>query len=55
VADTTRIREELGVSDAIDRREAVRRTVVWERTHPAAGVSPHQFDYHTEDDALRTG
>jgi len=53
VADTTRIREELGVSDAIDRREAVRRTVAWERTHSPAGFSPHQFDYRAEDEALR--
>jgi nucleoside-diphosphate-sugar epimerase len=53
VADTTRIREELGVSDAVDRREAIRRTVAWERTHLPAGVSPHQFDYGAEDAALR--
>jgi nucleoside-diphosphate-sugar epimerase len=55
VADTTPVREELGVCDAIDRREAVRRTVLWERTHSPAGVSPHQFDYRAEDDALRAG
>jgi nucleoside-diphosphate-sugar epimerase len=53
VADTTRIREELGFFDTIDRREAVRRTVAWERTHPPAGVTPHQFDYAAEDEALR--
>ena len=53
VADTRRIREELGVSDAIDRADAVRRTIAWERTHSPAGFSPHQFDYRAEDEALR--
>jgi nucleoside-diphosphate-sugar epimerase len=52
VASTTRIREELGLADAVDRLEAVRRTVAWERTHSLAGFSPHQFDYRAEDEAL---
>jgi nucleoside-diphosphate-sugar epimerase len=53
VADTARIRRELGVSDAIGRREAVRRTVAWDRTHPPAAITPHAFDYSAEDEALR--
>jgi nucleoside-diphosphate-sugar epimerase len=55
VADTSRIRNELGFRESVDRREAVRRTVEWERRNPPAGFSPHQFDYDAEDRALDTG
>lgn len=52
VADTTRFREEFGYREAVSRREAIRRTVQWERTNPPTGFSPHQFDYDAEDSAL---
>jgi nucleoside-diphosphate-sugar epimerase len=55
IGDTTRIREELGFRERIARDEAIRRTVEWERANPPAGVSPHQFDYPSEDEALRSG
>lgn len=54
VADTTRIREELGVRATVSHQEAIRRTVEWERTHPPAGFSPHAFDYAAEDEASAT-
>lgn len=53
IADTTRVREELGVRDTVTRDEAIRRTVEWERANPPTGFNPHQFDYAAEDDALK--
>jgi len=55
IADTARIREELGFRERVGRQEAVRRTVEWERANPPAGFSPHQFDYEAEDRALAQG
>ncbi|HEV8348309.1 MAG TPA: NAD-dependent epimerase/dehydratase family protein [Vicinamibacterales bacterium] len=52
VADTTRLREELGFQERVPRDEAIRRTVEWERAHPPTGFTPHQFDYAAEDAAL---
>ena len=49
VADTTRLREELGFQERVPRDEAIRRTVEWERAHPPTGFTPHQFDYVAED------
>jgi nucleoside-diphosphate-sugar epimerase len=49
VADTAKIRKELGVTDAVPRDQAIRETVEWERTNPPAGFTPHQFDYEAED------
>jgi nucleoside-diphosphate-sugar epimerase len=53
IADTTRIREELGFRETITRVEAIRRTVEWECDNPPTGFTPHQFDYPSEDEALR--
>ena len=48
VADTSRIREELGFRErSIGGRD--RRTVEWERHTPAHRWHPHQFDYDAED------
>jgi nucleoside-diphosphate-sugar epimerase len=52
VADTTRLREELGFEEPVPRGEAIRRTVEWERANPPSGFTPHQFDYEAEDAAL---
>jgi nucleoside-diphosphate-sugar epimerase len=52
VADSERIRKELGYREPVGADEAMRRTVAWERTHPPAGPSFHQFDYEAEDRAL---
>ena len=51
VTDTSRIRRELGFSESVTREAAVARTVEWERRHPPAGFTPHQFDYAAEDAA----
>lgn len=56
VADTSRIRAELGYREAVPRDEALRRTVAWERAHPPEKIDPTDFDYEAEDQALtRTG
>lgn len=52
VADTTRIRVELGYAEATPRDEALRRTVAWERADPLTGYPPDMFDYAAEDAAL---
>jgi nucleoside-diphosphate-sugar epimerase len=50
--DSTRIREELGYGEPVARREAIRRTVEWERANPPSVVSPRHYDYAAEDDIL---
>jgi nucleoside-diphosphate-sugar epimerase len=52
VADTDRIRRELGYEESVPRDDALRRTVDWEREHPPEEVDPAEFDYAAEDDAL---
>jgi nucleoside-diphosphate-sugar epimerase len=52
VADSTRIRRELGYSERAPIEEALERTIAWERAHPPAQVDPRQFDYVAEDAAL---
>ncbi len=52
VADTTRLREELGYGEPVSLDEALRRTIAWERAHPPREVDPKQFDYAAEDAAL---
>ena len=51
VADTSRIRQELGFQESIDRDVAIRTTVEWERQAPSERWHPHQFDYAAEDAA----
>jgi nucleoside-diphosphate-sugar epimerase len=49
VVDSTRIRDELGYREPVDRREALARSIAWEREQPP---SPHGMDYPAEDAAL---
>ncbi|MGH7572410.1 MAG: NAD-dependent epimerase/dehydratase family protein [Gemmatimonadota bacterium] len=51
VADTSRIRRELGHRDPIDRSEGLLATVTWERETPPL-LDPRQFDYVAEDRLL---
>jgi nucleoside-diphosphate-sugar epimerase len=53
VADTTRIRSELGYREPVAREEAIRRTIAWERANPPRTVDQASFDYDAEDDAAR--
>ena len=52
VTDTSRIRDELGYSEQFSRREALKRTIDWERKHPPPLIDPAQFDYAAEDAVL---
>lgn len=52
VADTTRIRAELGYKERVGREEGLKLTIAWERENPPAEIDPKQFDYPAEDAAL---
>ncbi|HEY0069710.1 MAG TPA: NAD-dependent epimerase/dehydratase family protein [Chloroflexia bacterium] len=52
VADTTRLRRELGYAEDVPRAEALRRTIEWERANPPEELDPSQFDYAAEDAIL---
>ena len=53
--DSTRLRLDLGFKEEITPREALRRTVAWQRNHsPGDGAPiPFKFDYEAEDRASR--
>ena len=50
--DSAKIRDELGYREAVSRPEAIRRTIAWDRAHPAQETDPAQFDYAAEDAIL---
>jgi nucleoside-diphosphate-sugar epimerase len=50
--DTSRIERELGYKPLVPVDEGIRRTLVWERSHPPQTVKPEDFDYAAEDRAL---
>jgi nucleoside-diphosphate-sugar epimerase len=50
--NTGRIRRELGYVEPVTLRDALARTVAWERANPPAAVDAAQFDYAAEDGAL---
>lgn len=49
VADSTRIRRDLGYMERVSRIEGLRRTIEWERANPPDYVDPNQFNYANED------
>lgn len=49
VADTTRIRHELGFIPLVSREEAMRRTVMWQLANRPEQPLPDEMDYATED------
>jgi nucleoside-diphosphate-sugar epimerase len=49
VPETTRLRRELDYRESVARREAIARTIAWERANPPARVDPAQFDYAAEE------
>ncbi len=58
VADTTRIRQELGYREPVPLEEALRRTVEWERANPPEKLDPALFDYEAAGrvlEAMREG
>jgi nucleoside-diphosphate-sugar epimerase len=52
IADTSRIRAELGYREPTPPAMAYARTVAWERANPVAQDDPAAFDYAAEDAAL---
>lgn len=54
VANTTRVRRELGYQEQYKRHEALKESVEWERTHVLAEADSAQFAYAAEDEALLT-
>jgi nucleoside-diphosphate-sugar epimerase len=52
IANSERIRTELGYRELVATDSAIRRTIAWEQANPPAGLSFHQFDYESEDAAL---
>jgi hypothetical protein len=52
VANSDRIRTELGYREPVPIDDAVRATIAWEQANPPTGKSFHQFDYDAEDAAL---
>jgi nucleoside-diphosphate-sugar epimerase len=52
-ADTNRIRLELSYQERIDRKEALSRTLAWERANRWRDFDVKRFNYPAEDEALR--
>jgi len=52
VVDSSRIRSELGYEEPVPLREALTRTIAWERANPPP-FNPAAFDYAAEDAAAR--
>jgi nucleoside-diphosphate-sugar epimerase len=55
IADSTRIRMELGYQEIAPPDEALARTIAWERAHPPEKADPDAFNYAAEDAALAAG
>ncbi len=53
VVDSTRIRAELGYVEPVGRKEALEKTIAWERANPPRIIDPARFDYASEDRILR--
>jgi nucleoside-diphosphate-sugar epimerase len=54
VADTSRIRSELGYSESLPTQTRLERTVEWERANPPDEIALRLFDYPAEDQCLET-
>ena len=54
VADTSRIRSELGYNEALPAGTRLQRTVDWERANPPHEIDLRLFDYSAEDQCLET-
>jgi nucleoside-diphosphate-sugar epimerase len=52
VLDTSRIRREPGYTEIVPLDAAMRRTLAWERAHPAQDGTPTPEEYAAEDAVL---
>ncbi len=53
IADSTRIRDELGFEEITGFDEGLKKTVEWERSHMPKEYPAEMFDYEAEDEVLR--
>jgi nucleoside-diphosphate-sugar epimerase len=53
VTDSSRIRAELGYAERIPLRQALQRTIEWERANPPEQADQMELEYAAEDAALR--
>jgi nucleoside-diphosphate-sugar epimerase len=53
VADTSRIRQELGYAEIVDLGQGMEKTIEWERANPPDTIDPTIFDYAAEDEIRR--
>src|SRR5499426_2802204 len=53
VAETIRVRKELGYEEETPRQEALRRAIEWERANQPSEIDLKRFDYAAEDVALK--
>jgi hypothetical protein len=52
IADTSRIRSELGNAEGLSQEQRFEKRVTWESVNPPAEVNPALFDYEAEDRCL---
>jgi len=52
IANSGRIRKELGYVEPLEMDVAIHRTIEWEQANPPNGSTGHPFDYAAEDAAL---
>lgn len=50
--DTSRIRKEPDYREKVSRREALSKTIEWQRANPPSEIDSKQFDYAAEDAAF---
>lgn len=48
-----KIRADLGYSEAFDRKEAIAKTIKWQRSNPSESIEPEKFNYAAEDAAIK--
>lgn len=51
--DTSKIRKELDFTETVSRREAIKRTIAWERANAPDKIIAKEFDYETEDKIVK--
>jgi nucleoside-diphosphate-sugar epimerase len=54
LADSSRIRRELGYHEPVPLEAAIKTTIAWERANPPQPIDPRQFDYAVEDAYLES-
>lgn len=52
IVDSSRIRRELSYSEIVSEKEALARTIEWERANPPDDMNPEDYNYAAEDEAL---